>query len=118
MTIFSGRKWKLRKFERQSPAKERVKENIVMGPSVGRCIIKKITLSVQQASEVCRDLEQLENTGIWDCPTWATELSKHYHANRWFVGETHSVIHLEGWRAVAKAYKDSWERQAWKELGE
>lgn len=41
-------------------------------------IIDKLTLSVEQADEVCRDLNQLDTMGVWDVPNWARELEKHY----------------------------------------
>lgn len=62
-------------------------------------IIDGITLSVEQADEVCRDLNQLDTTGIWDMPAWAVELGKHYS-----VSPAHSVVQVWAWKAVAKAY--------------
>lgn len=80
--------------------------------TIGHCIINNITLSVEQADEVCRDLNQLDMTGIWGVsqvtwsgiigrvPTWAVKLAQHYR-----VAEAHSLIQLAGWKAAAKAYQ-------------
>lgn len=70
--------------------------------TVGQRIINKLPLSVEQADEICHDLDILETTGIWDKgpPDWATELAEHYQ-----VLAGCSVIQLAGWRAVAKTYK-------------
>lgn len=68
--------------------------------TIGQCIIDKHILSVGQADEVCRNLDQLYATGIWDVPAWATEL-----AHRFKVDQAHSVVQLAGWEAAAKAYQ-------------
>ena len=70
-----------------------------MENTIGQRIIHKRTLSVQQADEVCHNLDQLSKTGQWNIPTWATELAEHYG-----VAEAHVVVQLAGWRAAAKAY--------------
>lgn len=64
-------------------------------------IVKGITLSVEQADEVCRCLDQLEETSVWDVPDWARDLEKHYQ----ICGAAHPVILSAGWRAAAKAYQ-------------
>lgn len=69
--------------------------------TIGHCIINNITLSVEQADEVCRDLDQLDTTGVWGVPAWATELAQHYGG----IGEAHIVIQLAGWKAAARAYQ-------------
>lgn len=71
--------------------------------TIGQRIIHNLTLSVEQANEVCHDLDHLEKAGVWpECcvPEWATELAKHYD-----VLGAHHVIQQAGWRAAAKAYK-------------
>lgn len=70
--------------------------------TIGQCIISRQTLSVEQADEVCRDLDQLEKTGTWDIPDWATELAQHYQT---LGSPGHSVIQLYGWKAAARAYQ-------------
>jgi len=68
--------------------------------TIGQRIISNTTLSVEQADKVCRDLDQLETTGIWNLPEWSKELAEHYQ-----ISEAHSVIQLAGWKAAAKAYQ-------------
>lgn len=68
--------------------------------TAGQKIIQKQVLTISEANCVCKDLDKLSDTGVWDMPDWATELAKHYD-----VGEAHVVIQLAGWKAAAKAYK-------------
>jgi len=68
--------------------------------TIGQRIIKSQRLSIEQASEVCADLNCLSTIGIWDPPKWAMELADHYE-----VGEAHIVIQLAGWKAAAKGYE-------------
>lgn len=65
-------------------------------------IINNILLSVEQADQVCRDLERLDTnrtilyTGVWDLPVWVAELLENSDL---------MIIQLMGWKAVAKAYQ-------------
>ena len=58
-------------------------------------------IDIEEANRICRDLDQLNSTGVWKVPAWATELAKHYE-----IGEAHVVVQLAGWQAIAKAYQD------------
>ena len=68
--------------------------------TTGQRIINQLTLSVEQADEVCNDLNILETQGVWSVPYWAIELAKHYQ-----VLTGCSVIQLAGWKAAARTYK-------------
>ncbi len=65
-----------------------------------RCIIEGITLSVEQADQVCSDLDQLDSTGVWNAPEWAAELAKCYRLHI-----AHITVQYFAWRAAAKAYQ-------------
>ncbi len=70
--------------------------------TIGQCIVFNHTLSVEQADEVCRDLDGREAIGRWETPPWVIELSRHYLLD---IKEDHVLIQLIGWRATAKAYQ-------------
>jgi hypothetical protein len=71
--------------------------------SIGKHMIEKQVLSVEQAHLVFADLEQLETTGVWDTPQWATELSDHMDA----ATAAHPAVIMVAWKAVAMAYRDA-----------
>jgi len=81
--------------------------------STGQKIIHKQVLSITEADQVCRDLQKLERTGVWDLPVWSTEVAQHYE-----VGEAHQVVQMAGWKAVALAFREGWFNMSYKEYGE
>lgn len=69
---------------------------------IAQCIINNTLLSVEQADEVCRDLDQLVEIGAMHVSKWTCDLVRHYYPN---VMESHPLIQIAGWEAAAKAYR-------------
>jgi hypothetical protein len=71
-------------------------------------IANGIILSIEQADEVCQDLDHLDATGTWcddpngdkNKPVWAKELSEHLR-----VPKANAAVQQWGWKAAAKAYQ-------------
>lgn len=85
--------------------------------TVGQKIIHNQSVSLSEANNIFRDLKELDKVGVWggpddktgewQPPAWAVELSVHYK-----MGAAHIMIQGLGWRAVARFYKDAFDRKA------
>ncbi|RLC89069.1 MAG: hypothetical protein DRJ03_00500 [Chloroflexi bacterium] len=59
--------------------------------TTGQKIIKRELLTEEEADQVCGNLIQLSETGMWEIPAWAAELAQHYD-----IAEAHVAIQLAG----------------------